>query len=543
MRVLIIVISILAVVPIFGQQQEIPFINSLNIRGVYNTGEEVVAVSFIEHRKVDNKDIYQVSYFNDSHEKLAFEVDHRSSLVQVSSFKGNTYFVFNNPVIKSYEIIGLDKARNVTSILGLVPELTVEYGQVYRVENNQAGNVFVFRSYAIYESANSRNKVVESGTEIVSYDKNLKQIGALKMKYENEKRPVITGFTPIKEGFVLSVETRDYKAKEYTLALHIFTNELKETGSYELTDESTYFPTEIISDEGQIVIAGYNLKGSIFDSKGAEGLFVTVVKMDGSLVNTSKYSWELLKGKLGEGDRGDFIFSGKMNVLVEKIRPTANGYQIICESYANNSGKTVVEFALRDGAQNRMVVVNDFVIFETALDGSLSAVSIVEKEPMNIEINASGYMNKASQISFAYHMKKHKAFPFRSIKENTISFVNYKNKVGYLCTVDIITGEITQGSPIVITPTFEEEVNELNDEVVANSKALTKLDNLENKMNNSTEKLDKLGNKLDYGIEKVDVVFNPSQRSNTGIFTFDSGETLSYYIYPDRYSIFFETLK
>lgn len=537
------IISIIISLFAYSQQQEIPYINSIHNKGVYNTGTEAYAVTFLENRGIDQKDIYQISFFNADFEKIYFEMDQKSQLMEVATRDGQSYMVFFNPTLQNLEILKLSNTREITRNVAPAPAENVIFSGNATLEINQTENLFIFRSYSIWELNEKNERVtIEYGTEILAYSSTLQLIGNYRMKYNVVNRPTITGFTPIKEGFVLTVETKDYKERKYDLNLQIFTNELVLRGTYVLTEDETFFPTEIISDKNQIVIAGYSLKGSIFDSKEVEGLFVSSINMDGSLKNTNKYSWVMLKETLKDNGRGDFIFNGKMNVLVEEILPSEAGYQIICESYSNNSGKTVAEIALGGADDNRMVVVYDFIIFNTNNDGSLKEVTILEKEPMNIEVGA-GRMSKSSRIEFAYFMKKYNAFPYREVRNEVITFVNYKNKIGYLSKLDMNTGVVTQGDPIIITPIIIEETNEASEEFIANSGALSKLDGLSQKIDNTTGKLDEFGNKLEYGIEKVDLVFNPWGQINTGMFTFDNGTSLGYVIDPIRHSIFIEPIK
>ncbi|MFD1551589.1 hypothetical protein DNU06_03210 [Putridiphycobacter roseus] len=543
MKLYIAIITLFTSLFSFGQQHEIPYINAQHIRGIYNTGTEGLSLLFLENRNYDKKDIYQISFLNENNEKLAFEMDEKSVLMEVATNNGRTFFVFKNPVLDNIEIVKISKSHEVSRAFAPEPAENVVFSGYSTMETNQAENLFIFRAYSVWELNEKKERVtIEYGTEILSYASDLQLIGSYRMKYDPKTRPTITGFTPIKEGFVLSVETKDYKEKQYDLNLQIFTNELALRGTYVLTNDGTYFPTEIISDNNQIIIAGYNLKGSIFDSKDVEGLFVTSLNMDGSVKKANKFSWVLLKEKLKDNGRGDFIFSGKMGVLVEQIIPSENGYKIICESYANNSGKTIAEIALGGADDNRMVVVYDFVIFNTDAAGTLGEVIVLEKEPMNIQIGA-GRMSKSSRIEFAYYLKKYQAFPFRSVKDNVITFVNYKNQIGYLSTMDMLSGTVIQGDPISIIPVVVEETNEASEEFIANSSALSKLDGLSNKLDNTSGKLDKLGNKLEYGIEKVDLDFDPWGNRDNGMFSFQNGSHLGFVVHPNRHSIFIAPVK
>ena len=535
--ILLICVQILAINVCSAQMAEFPYLNSNQVIGIYNLDNEVAALSFAETRNYDKKDIYLLSFLNDNKTQSQFAVNQGSYLVGTSSSNSQTYFVFNDQ-FGNGEIIHVADDYTLSFANYESRDGDFSTGRPAMIETNQAGNLFIFSNYSIAgKDDKGRDITIERGIEIKGYDHSLNEIGAY--RYKDLSR--VTSFTPIAEGFVLNIETLNKKEKQFDLELVIFNNNLEMLGKHNLTGGESYFPSDIISHNNQIIVAGYNLKGSIFEAKATEGLFTRVISMDGTELSTNKFSWLTLKEKLANGEKGDFIFNGKKDILIQKIIPSASGYKIVCESYSNHGGTTAAEFLLGDNNQNRVITVYDFVIFETSPSGELTSVNILNKEHMNIEVGG-GKMSKASRIEYAYHLKRYQAFPFRSVRDNKISFVNYKNKVGYLSEMDMVSGEITQGLPILLEPVIEEEVNEQADEMVANSKMLTKLDNMDKKLNNTSEKLDKVGSKLEYGIEKVDLIFNPWQKNDHGIYTLANGQTIAYLIHPERHSVYFEVL-
>ncbi len=521
-----------------AQIDEFPYLNSNQVTGVYNLGAEVAVLSFSEFRSIDNKDIYILSFLNKSHTQTEIVVTHNAKFQGTSSNNGETYFVFFENMSRVVDIVHLNDDYTISYTNYPQPDEDTEMSSFTSVETDLNGNLFLFRPYSIYGNApNGKRIVKERGTEIVGYDRSLQEIG--QHRISGLSKP--TGFTGTKDGFVLNLETRNIQEKKYDLELAIFNTSVEMTGKHNLTETESYFPSDIISHNNQIIVAGYSLKGSIFESKATEGLFVRILGMDGAEQSTSKFSWLQLKEKLADGEKGDFIFNGKKNILIQKIIAGPSGYKVICESYTNTSGKTAAEVIIGDNDKSRVVTVYDFVIFETDPAGALTSVNILNKEKMNVEIGSSRLM-RMSKIELAYHLKKHHAFPYRGVTGNKISFINYKNKKGYLSEIDILTGEITEGLPIKFEPEIVEEVSELEKETVANSKTLTKLDNMNTKLTNSGNKLEKFGEKLEYGIEHVDLVFNPYQRNDSGIYTLNSGQSLSYLFHHDRHSIYFKIL-
>lgn len=516
---------------------EFPYLNSSQVVGIYNTGDAAIALSLIEYRTIDNKDVYLVSYLDDTQSQLEVFATRGSRFIGASSSNGTTYFVFEHKQLRNIQIVRLNQSRQLEYGEFSRKEALDFHGNAIGIETNQAGQLFILSNYTVLGTDEKGNSiVVERGSEILSYDAALVLTG----NYRLEGIGSFIAANPIEEGIVVSYETRVPNEKKYNLELFIFDNALTLKGKHLLTDNGSFFPSEIISHNNQIIMAGYDMKNTIFDSEKTEGLFVRLLNMDGSVQNTSQYSWDLLKTELKNSGRGDFIFNGKKTILVEKIIPSDGGFQLICESYSSNSGVTAGEVLLGESGDKRNVIsVFDFVIFDTNSNGELTSVKILEKEPMNIEVQ--GRTGSLRGLALENQLKRYKAFPFQSVANNKITFINYRNKQGTLAEMDMTTGEITNGASIILEPVIVEEVT-LADERIADSKVLTKLDNIQEKSNNLDAKLNRFGQKLEYGLEKIDFVFNPSVKWDLGWHTLNNGKTIVYLYYPSRYSIYYAPL-
>ena len=535
--IVFIVLQICAITIASAQQKEFPYLNNSQVVGVFNIGNEAVAISLIDYRTLDNTDIYIVSYLNDSQNQIELLANHGSKFVGVSTNNGHTYFVFDLPQLGIIQVAHLNQDNQITYASYSPEEKENFRGNPVGMETNELGNLFVYRTYAILgKNAKGKTIVVEKGAEVLSYDSNLNQTGL----YRNIGDGRIIGANGIKEGVVLTYEAKNLKEKAYHLGLIMLSNSAQEIGQHELTADGSFFPSEIISYDNQIVLAGYSMKNTIFNSK-TEGLFIRVLNMDGTVQNTSLFSWEKLKSELKNKGRGDFIFNGKKTILVEQIIPVDKGFKLICESYSSNSGVTVGETILGESGDKRNVIsIFDFVIFDTNESGELTAVNILEKEPMNIEVAGSRYAGLRG-LALEKMLKRYKVMPFKSIDDNTISFINYVNQVGTIAEMDITTGVIKQGLTIALEPEFVEEKT-LADERIEKSGILTKLDNMDKKMDNMDKKVDEIANKVAYGLEKIDYFFNPYGKNELGYHTLDNGKTIVYVYYPTRYSIFYEVL-
>ena len=99
---------------------------------------------------------------------------------------------------------------------------------------------------------------------------------------------------------------------------------------------------------------------------------------DGTVKAKNTFDWSIMKTKLKNTKRSDFVFSGKMNVMVEKIAVTETGYGIICESYSTGSGITGAELLIGGNSGRELVLtVYDFILFDTDVNGSLLNVNIL----------------------------------------------------------------------------------------------------------------------------------------------------------------------
>ena len=380
--------------------------------------------------------------------------------------------------------------------------------------------------------------VLEHGTEILNFDKSGNLAGRRLEKAEGTVWSTVVGITPIPEGAVLMYELSDYKNREYNLEIRICDNIGNVTGTYNLTQDGGYFPTDIVSDNGNIVLSGYYVKGSVFSAQKTEGLFLTILDKQGGLQNRSTFDWDNLKSNLKETKRSDFIFTGKMKVMVEKIEPINSGYQIICETYSSGGGTTTAEFLLggNSTANQHVITVYDFVVFQTDKSGELTSVNIIPKQECNIDMG--GLSKRTGSMAMANLIKKYRVFPFQSYNNGKISFVNYKNHEPYYAELNVSSKEITEGKKITFEPVIEEKVDKDWEAAKSNSGALSKLDRFAQKTDNFSNKLDEAGKKLEYAVEKIDYVFRPYGKSNDGYYML-SNKVVSYLIHPDTYKVFY----
>ncbi len=530
----------LPIANLFAQNyKEVPYINSSQVVGVYNVGKYAATLLNEGNRSVDQKDVYVLRYLDENTKSQEIAVEQNSRLFAVETADNVSVFIFNGRQELSFVYVK-PNAKPVVKVIYTAENF--QFYPVYESSINPNGNMVLLRSYAeIGKDIKGRDSILERGIEYL----NLNAMGdvtvnRLEPTDEELAFNVVSTF-PTAEGNVFLMESNSRKKDLYELKLNICDKIGNIRGSYSLSQANTYFPSDIISDNGNFVVSGYYLNGNIFTAKKTEGLFVTVLNSDGTQKNLNTFDWENIKTKLKDKKTGDFLFSGKMKVLVEKITTTSTGYSIICESYTGGSGVTTAEFLLGGNSGSEYVItVYDFVVFETNKTGELTNVNILEKEKSNIEVG--GNMRNLRAIQMASTLKKYKVFPFRGIQGSDIVFISYKKNIGYYSTLNMTTGAISEGKEILIEPVIEEKVDKDWEAMKSNSGALSKLDKLSQKVDNFEKKVDEVGNNAVYGIEKIDQRFNPYEKATSGFFILNDGKALVYLLNAETFSLYYDYL-
>ncbi|MEN8732890.1 MAG: hypothetical protein ABF321_09975 [Bacteroidia bacterium] len=515
------------------------YVNPAQVVGVYNFGRYAAALSNEGVRAMDQKQLYTLHFLAEGIANQEIAVPTGSSIFNVESSANNSAIIFN----------GRNEVTVVMIADGVDPEyVTIEtaesfnYNRINTSAIDDKGNIVLVRNYSQNGvDENGRQIIVERGLEYI----HLAADGTVtfkRLEKQNIERPFnLVNIFPTSSGMVYLMEYNGRKKSEYELKLNICDDMGNPLGEYTLTNEQTFFPSDIINDNGKLVMAGYYLNGTIYSSKKTEGLFMTILDASGTEQSKSIFDWDNMKQKLKDAKRSEFIFNGKMNVMIEKIAVTDLGYSIIGESYSTGSGITGAEFLIGGNSSEEMVLtVYDFVLFETDANGGLLNVSILEKEECNIEM--AGTSRRMGMVQMTSLLKKFDVLPFRGVENGVISFVNYKAKKGYYATMNTSTGEISEGKPLDINIVKEEVVDKDAEALVAGSSALTKLDRMGSKLDKFATKTENAINKLEYGIEKVDVRFSPYAKSETGQHILSDGKLVSYQLDQKDYSIYYDYL-
>ena len=530
----------LPIANLFAQNyKEVPYINSSQVVGVYNIGKYAATLLNEGNRSVDQKDVYVLRYLDENTKSQEIAVEQNSRLFGVETADNVSVFIFNGRQELSFVYVK-PNAKPVVKVIYTAENF--QFYPVYESSINPNGNMVLLRSYAeIGKDIKGRDSILERGIEYL----NLNDMGDLTVNRleptDEELAFNVVSIFPTAEGNVFLMESNSRKKDLYELKLNICDKIGNIRGSYSLSQANTYFPSDIISDNGNFVVSGYYLNGNIFTAKNTEGLFVTVLNADGTQKNLNTFDWENIKSKLKDQKSGDFLFSGKMKVLVEKINTTSTGYSIVCESYTGGSGVTTAEFLLGGNSGSEYVVsVYDFVVFETNKTGELTNVNILEKERSNIEVG--GNLRNLKAIQMASTLKKYKVFPFRGIQGNEIVFISYKKNIGYYATLNMSTGAISEGKQILIEPVIEEKVDKDWEAMKGNSGALSKLDKLSQKVDNFEKKVDEVGNNAVYGLEKIDQRFNPYEKATSGFFLLNDSKAVVYLLNAETFSLYYDYL-
>jgi hypothetical protein len=541
MKNILIVLSIFIFSSSFAQGvKRKMYVNPAQVVGVYNFGTYSAALTSEGSRGLDNKDLYTLHFMDENLATQKIAVAQGSRVFDVEHSDVNSTIIFNG--------------RDNVTLVYIKPNEAPEYVVIETAETfnhagigasaiAKSGELVLVRNYGIRGvDANGRAATIESGQEFINLDASGVVTSKRLLPYVKDAENFqLVNIFPTTAGVAYLMEYNGRKKSQYKLKLDVCDASGLLKGEYSLSQEQTFFPSDIINDNGNLVMAGYYLEGTIYTSKKTEGLFVTILDESGTLKSNNKYNWDDLKQKLKDSKRSDFIFSGKMNVMVEKIEVTSSGYGIVCESYSSGSGITGAEFMIGGNSGRELVIsVYDFILFDTDANGQLAAVNILEKEEANIQMGGTSRSMGAVQMTSL--LKKYSVFPFRSYQDNTIAFVNYKAKKGSYAELNTSTGEITEGKPIDLVIVKEEVVDKDAEAFVAKSGALTKLDNMNSKLDRFSEKLDKVGSAVEYGIEKVDQEFNPRAKTDKGLFILNDGKVVSYELDQETFSMYYEYL-
>lgn len=515
------------------------YINTSQVVGVYNLGRYSAALSNEGGRLMDNMQLYTLHFLDDKVKTQEIAVPLGSRVFDVESSADNSFMIFNGRNQVTVAVLSDTKSPEYISIE------TGENFSFYPISNSeidQNGNVVLIRNYAENGfDEKGRQIVIERGTEYILISAQGEVKAKRLEKYDSEKPYYLVNIFPTDGGMVYLMEYNGRKKSEYDLKLVICDNNGSTRGEYKLTNEQTFFPSDIIRDKGKLVMSGYYLNGTIYSSKKSEGLFMCLLNPNGTELNKSTFDWGNMKQKLKDSKRSEFIFNGKMNVIIEKIAVTDVGYTIVGESYSSGSGITGAEFMIGGNSSNEMVLtVYDFVLFDTDLNGNLLGVNILEKDECNIQM--AGNSRSMGVVQLTSLMKKFNILPFKEYNDGVISFINYKAKKGSLHTMNTSTGEMSAGTPIDVNVVKEEVVDKDAEEMIANSNVLSKLDRMNAKLDKFAEKTETAMSKLEYGIEKVDVVFSPYAVSLSGQYILSDKKVISYLLDQDSYSIYYSYL-
>jgi hypothetical protein len=514
------------------------YINPAQTIGTYSFGQYAAIMAREGTRGTDMMDIYTLHFLDDDVKTQEIEVPKGSSLFDVESSANQSVMIFNGSEGVLLALIKPNAAPEYVTVEG---QTDYSFGNVYLSDMNDNGDFVLIRSYSKRgKNSKGREVTVESGSEYVNFNA-LGKLASRRLEATDvEHRFGLVSVFPSNNGMAYLMEVANTRKKLYELKLVICDIAGNLKGEYVLAGEQTFFPSDVINDNGKVVMAGYYLDGNIYTAKKTEGLFVTALDESGAEKSKATFEWDEMKKKLKASKTSDFIFSGRMSVMVEKIEATGSGYTIICESYSSGGGVTGAEFLIGGNSKELVITVHDFVVFETNTTGELVSVNILEKEETNIMMG--GTSRSMGQVKMTSMLKKFEVFPFRSYKDGTISFIQYKAKKGVLCEMNSTTGEITEGRNIDLDIIKEERVDKDMEEAVAGSKTLTKLDNMNSKLDRFAAKVDKVGSAVEYGIEKVDMVFSPYGKKDKGLYILSDGRVISYELDQEDFAVYYDFL-
>ncbi len=525
-------------------QQVLSHINTNDVKGVYKVGNKAITISFSEYREYDDKNVFVVNILGDpkaGRQELA--VSEGTYLLDVASNAKTSVAIFSNTSEETIELVAFDENAKISSrnsYKGDVNDLE-SYSGIEKWVYSDKNILYLIRRYSLYEKLNPKTtKLVNQGYQLLSLDAQAKVLGVYSEDGINKPFSEVKTMVPNDEGCVLFVSQNESKKKTFGARLEVFNTAAALTGTYALSGvDFTYYPTDIIYKNGEIVAAGMYFKGLWHNAKTSEGLFFLKINSKGEKLASNNLAWADIKAKLTKSDKSDFMFNGKTDFLVEAIEVTPDGFIILGESYAKSSGVSTAEFLLdtEDNSDSRMLTIYDFISIETDKSGIITSVKTLSKEKSNIRIYGGVAMMRNVELSFL--LKKYNKFPFQDYKNGEIHYISYKNNEGFYSIMDAKTGVVKSSTPVKLTPEIEEEVDVDAQAMIDKSGTLTKLDKFSKKMDNFDKKLDNAGNKLDYAMTKTDAEFYPGQVEKSGIIMMENGSSVYYILHPETSSIYY----
>lgn len=242
--------------------------------------------------------------------------------------------------------------------------------------------------------------------------------------------------------YVLKEENPNRSSSSFTYSVQCFNADDGELNfETSLSDkEDGGAPAFIRVDEKDMVLTGGTyFKGSKYDDKNSDGLFLAVINQKGDINSFTKKSWEGMKSKI-QGEFSSALLGGKTKMMVQDIiRKKEGGFMVIAEQFkkANNANlKGTGMGAAVGGSKSTSTgpevgfTVLDFVFFHFDDAGNLGDIDVIEK--LNKEARVTGKIASEKGLAIANFMKEKEFFSYKEVIEhNGNQVILFRNDDGF----------------------------------------------------------------------------------------------------------------
>lgn len=548
MKQIYILLGLLGVV--FGlqaQQSKLEYIHPDDHFGIFKIGNQAAELMRTE-RAPGNKVMYVLKAIDANlnvTERSHVAIDEQSRFVNVLSNEKRSVAIFQNSSTQEIDMVNIASNGRITgheTYADNNDDLHFWNG-LLDARMDEKGMLYVSRSYFIYEDAKKR-KYAERGVEVLCFGSEYELKWAQRFKNPEDKIVfAIDQLIPFSDGCVAMISENSSANRAYTIGLHFINSQGKVLGKYELKKErDTYYPTSFKVDGANLIACGMYFDKPWYDAVNSAGMFFLKLDAAGKEVFLQTQDWKGIDETINAGAGSDFIFSGKMKVLVQDIYKSANGYSVICESYQKAGGVTGAELLTGSDAGNdgRAFTIFDFIVFDFDTNGKLLKSRKIAKEKRNIDIIGNVAYKKGVELSFI--LRDNFLFSYRYVANNQLVYMNLEDNEPVLYWADLTSGEVLKKKAIQIEPEIITEEDPNSRAIIDNSKVLSGLERFANKVDQVDEKMQDVGESIERGISKADQVFVIGSPKLSGLIYLGNDLNINYLLFPAQSELYLKKM-
>ena len=261
--ILILTLSVWAMFTTAQDVNKAPYINTSQVIGTYSFGENSACLISEGTRGIDQTSLYTLRFLDENATTKEIILPINFSLYDVESSANNSVLIFNGPNETVLVKINIDSEPLYINILN---EDGYRFSRVTQSAMSDDGKFVLIRDYSkMGADTRGREIVTERGYEYISLDARCDMTASRKETYE-EKGSLLSIY-PTSGGFAYISELANRKKDIYNLTLTLCDKSGEKTGEYQLASTQTYFPSDVIYNNGNFVLSGYYLSENFFKAK------------------------------------------------------------------------------------------------------------------------------------------------------------------------------------------------------------------------------------------------------------------------------------